>query len=77
MLFRSIEHILFVFKRLLGVGSDLAVLCELNIHNLPRSTNQAGKKRNARMQEVLDSCFFFLSSILTVCMRENKGLRLA
>lgn len=73
-----IEHILLVFKRLLGVGSALAVLCELNIHSLPRSTNQAGKKRNARMQEVLVFCFFFfLSSISSVCMRENKGMRVA
>lgn len=41
------------FQQSAGVSSALAVLCDLNIHSLPRSTDQAGKsKRNARMQEV-------------------------
>lgn len=55
----------------MGIGSALAVLRELNIHNLTRSTNQAGeKKMNAGSP-------FFLSSILSVCVRESKGMRLA
>lgn len=66
----------FHFHRLLGVGSALAVLCELNIHNLPKSTNQAGKKRTQEYRKCLFSTSS-LSSILTVYLREKKGVRLA
>lgn len=64
------EHVLSIFSRLLGVSSALAVLCELNIHSLPRSTNQAGKKRNARMQEVF--VFHFFSVFHFNCVYETE-----
>lgn len=59
------------------MGCAPAVLCGLRTHNLPRSTNQAGETKKRRMQECrksLFSAFFVLSSILTVCMRENNGI---
>lgn len=77
--YRLVQSIFSSFLRLLSVGSALAVLCELNTHNLPRSTNQAGEKQ--KYKNATNPCFlpFFFSpsSILTVCMRENKGMRLA
>ena len=76
----SIEHNLFIFKRLLGVCSALAVRCELNIHNLPTSTNQAGKKRCKNAGSPCFPLFFCVFHFNCVYEREQgneTGLRTA
>lgn len=60
----------------MSIGSALAVLRELNIHNLTRSTNHTGEKQTKKKRMNAGSPFF-LSSISSVCVRETKGMRLA
>lgn len=61
----------------MGIGSALAVLRELNIHNLTRSTNHAGEKQTNKKKRMKEGSPFFLSCISSVCVRETKGMRLA
>lgn len=64
----------------MSIGSALAVLRELNIHNLTRSTNHAGEKQTKKKKNECRKSFFSIFHFKCVCKRDQGnevGLRAA